>query len=72
MIYECDGCGLRGTEEEINDHVQEVSGGLEPKDVRCWGGMLVGSVTWLEFHIYGKHPMAHVIAFVKKAYEGMN
>jgi len=70
-LWECDGCGFTGGEGEVHDHVIK-AGTLadgapkDPEDITCWGGMEVGSQVWTDYHVYGIHPMTHLIGFVQE------
>lgn len=71
-MFECDGCGVIGTEEEVEQHVMTVNtladGTLRPlEDVVCFGVMEVGGIAWLDFHMYNKHPMENVVDMIKEA-----
>jgi hypothetical protein len=64
-MYECDGCGYTGTEEEVGRHVLDnatLPGGQlkDPQDIVCWGAMEVGGPAWVDYHINGIHPMQRV------------
>lgn len=61
-MYECDGCGLTGTLEEVEKHIYEdvkdAEGNLkQPSEIRCWGAMFVGGPAWEAYHNDGVHPM---------------
>lgn len=72
-LWQCDGCGLLGTFDELDRHVQEVNldpdGGLVPvEDTVCWGSMQVGGPAWQAYEFDGLHPMAMMLAHVATAY----
>jgi hypothetical protein len=53
-MYECDGCGKVGTEEELTPHI--LAQRLE-EPTKCWGIMKIGGPAWEAFHGEGVHPM---------------
>jgi hypothetical protein len=71
-VWECDGCHIRGTFDEMGDHVESVGqnadGSLKnPEDVTCWGSMKVGSSTWIAYWDKGIHPMQSVLSAIDAA-----
>lgn len=65
VAYECDGCGLRGTEAQVSAHINQestyISGDWKPVDqIKCWGYFVVGSEVWRQFHEQGIHPMSNI------------
>lgn len=71
-LWQCDGCGVTGTEAEVEAHVVAVStladGTLKPEpDVTCWGAMLVGGRAWDAFEFEGVHPMQTFVIGLKEA-----
>lgn len=71
-LWQCDGCGATGTEEEMEAHVVAVNtlpgGSLkDPQDVTCWGSYLVGGPAWDVHQFEGVHPMQTLMAQVQIA-----
>lgn len=71
-VWECDGCHIRGTFDEIGIHVETVNtladGSLkDPADVTCWGSMKVGSPVWEAYWDRGVHPMNTVLSGIAVA-----
>jgi hypothetical protein len=72
--WECDGCHMRGTFDELGEHndaaCRYANGTLKsPEDVACWGAMKVGSVAWHDYWDRGVHPMRTVLDAVEKDLE---
>lgn len=71
-LWQCDGCGVTGTEAEVTAHVETVirwpSGELkDPADVPCWGAMRVGGRAWEAYEFEDRHPMTDVANAVASA-----
>jgi hypothetical protein len=72
-LWQCDGCGVTGTGDELNQHVIDVNtlpdGSLkEPQDVTCWGSYQVGGPAWEQHQFEGVHPMTNVMKGVGEKY----